>query len=68
MSDVDKELEQFFEAIKPLSDKTLALLIQLLPYKFSGVEDPISSRNRFHIFEINRGPEHSRKGFWPDTN
>jgi uncharacterized protein YecE (DUF72 family) len=28
---VDKELEQFFEAIGPLSDKTLALLIQLPP-------------------------------------
>jgi uncharacterized protein YecE (DUF72 family) len=31
LKDVDKELEQFFEAIGPLSNKTLALLIQLPP-------------------------------------
>jgi uncharacterized protein YecE (DUF72 family) len=31
LKEVDKELEQFFEAISPLSDKTLALLIQLPP-------------------------------------
>jgi len=31
LKDVDKELEHFFEAIGPLSDKTLALLIQLPP-------------------------------------
>jgi uncharacterized protein YecE (DUF72 family) len=29
--DVDKELEHFFEAIGPLSDERLALLIQLPP-------------------------------------
>ena len=29
LKDVDKELGQFFEAISPLADKTLALLIQL---------------------------------------
>jgi uncharacterized protein YecE (DUF72 family) len=28
---VDKELKQFFEAIGPFADKTLALLIQLPP-------------------------------------
>jgi uncharacterized protein YecE (DUF72 family) len=31
LKDVDKELEQFLEAIGPLSNKTLALLIQLPP-------------------------------------
>jgi len=31
LKDVDKELEQFFEVIGPLSNKTLALLIQLPP-------------------------------------
>jgi uncharacterized protein YecE (DUF72 family) len=31
LKDVDTELEQFLEAIGPLSDKTLALLIQLPP-------------------------------------
>jgi len=31
LKDVDKELEQFFEAISPLANKTLALLIQLPP-------------------------------------
>ena len=31
LKDVDNELEQFFKAIGPLSDKTLALLIQLPP-------------------------------------
>jgi uncharacterized protein YecE (DUF72 family) len=31
LKDVEKELDQFFEAIGPLSDKTLALLIQLPP-------------------------------------
>ena len=31
LKDVDKELKQFFEAIRPLGDKTLALLIQLPP-------------------------------------
>jgi hypothetical protein len=29
--DVDKELKHFFEALGPLADKTLALLIQLPP-------------------------------------
>jgi uncharacterized protein YecE (DUF72 family) len=31
LKDVDKELQRFFEAIGPLADKTLALLIQLPP-------------------------------------
>ena len=31
LKDVDNELEQFFKAMHPLSDKTLALLIQLPP-------------------------------------
>jgi uncharacterized protein YecE (DUF72 family) len=31
LKDVDKELDRFFEAIRPLADKTLALLIQLPP-------------------------------------
>jgi len=31
LKDVDNDLEQFFEAIGPLSDKTLTLLIQLPP-------------------------------------
>ena len=31
LKDVDKELEQFFEAIGPISDKALGLLIQLPP-------------------------------------
>ncbi len=31
LRDVDKELERFFEAMHPLADKTLALLIQLSP-------------------------------------
>jgi uncharacterized protein YecE (DUF72 family) len=31
LRDVDKELERFFEAMHPLADKTLALLIQLPP-------------------------------------
>ena len=31
LKDVDKELERFFEAMRPLSDKTLAILIQLPP-------------------------------------
>jgi len=31
LKDVDNELEHFFEAIGPLSDKTLALLTQLPP-------------------------------------
>jgi uncharacterized protein YecE (DUF72 family) len=40
LKDVDKELEHFFEAIGPLSDKTLALLIQLPPSLqiFEGLE------------------------------
>ena len=40
LKDVDKELERFFEAIRPLSDKTLALLIQLPPSMqiFEGLE------------------------------
>ena len=40
LKDVDKELEQFFEAISPLSNKTLALLIQLPPSMriFEGLE------------------------------
>jgi uncharacterized protein YecE (DUF72 family) len=31
LKDVDRELDQFFDAIGPLADKTLALLIQLPP-------------------------------------
>ena len=31
LKDIDKECEQFFEAMRPLADKTLALLIQLPP-------------------------------------
>jgi uncharacterized protein YecE (DUF72 family) len=31
LNDVDTELERFFEAMRPLADKTLALLIQLPP-------------------------------------
>ena len=31
LKDVDEELKQFFEAMRPLADKTLALLIQLPP-------------------------------------
>src|SRR2546427_5647085 len=40
LKDVDKEIEQFFEAISPLVDKTLALLIQLPPslHVFEGLE------------------------------
>ena len=40
LKDVDKELERFFEAIGPLADKTLALLIQLPPslHIFEGLE------------------------------
>jgi uncharacterized protein YecE (DUF72 family) len=40
LKEVDKELEQFFKAIGPLSDKTLALLIQLPPslHIFEGLE------------------------------
>jgi uncharacterized protein YecE (DUF72 family) len=40
LKDVDNELEQFFKAIGPLSDKTLALLIQLPPSLriFEGLE------------------------------
>jgi uncharacterized protein YecE (DUF72 family) len=41
LKDVDKELEYFFEAIAPLSHKTLALLIQLPPslQMFEGLEN-----------------------------
>src|SRR5438552_8368207 len=37
---VDKELGQFFESMRPLADKTLALLIQLPPslHIFEGLE------------------------------
>jgi len=40
LKDVDKELDQFFESIGPLSRKTLALLIQLPPSMqiFEGLE------------------------------
>ena len=40
LKDVDKELERFFEAMRPLADKTLALLIQLPPslHIFEGSE------------------------------
>ena len=40
LKDVDKELERFFEAMRPLVDKTLALLIQLPPslHIFEGLE------------------------------
>jgi len=40
LNDVDKELERFFEAMRPLADKTLALLIQLPPSLkiFEGLE------------------------------
>src|SRR5437870_5205945 len=40
LKDVDKELERFFEAMRPLGGKTLALLIQLPPslHIFEGLE------------------------------
>jgi uncharacterized protein YecE (DUF72 family) len=40
LKDVDTELERFFEAMRPLADKTLALLIQLPPSLqiFEGLE------------------------------
>ncbi len=40
LKDVDKELERFLEPIRPLDDKTLALLIQLPPtiHIFEGLE------------------------------
>ena len=40
LKDVDKELDRLFEAMRPLADKTLALLIQLPPslYIFEGLE------------------------------
>jgi len=40
LKDVDSELERFFEAMRPLADKTLALLIQLPPslHIFEGLE------------------------------
>ncbi len=40
LKDVDKECERFFEAMRPLADKTLALLIQLPPslHIFEGLE------------------------------
>ena len=40
LKDVDKELERFFESMRPLADKTLALLIQLPPSLqiFEGLE------------------------------
>ena len=40
LKDVDKELERFFDAMVPLSDKTLALLIQLPPslHIFEGLQ------------------------------
>ena len=40
LKDVDKELEQFFESMRPLADKALALLIQLPPSLriFEGLE------------------------------
>jgi uncharacterized protein YecE (DUF72 family) len=40
LKDIDQELEQFFKAIGPLSNKTLALLIQLPPslHIFEGLE------------------------------
>lgn len=40
LKDADNELEQFFEAMRPLADKTLALLIQLPPslHIFEGLE------------------------------
>jgi uncharacterized protein YecE (DUF72 family) len=40
LKDVDKELERLFEAMRPLADKTLALLIQLPPsmHIFDGLE------------------------------
>ncbi len=40
MKDIDNELEQFFRAIGPLSDKILALLIQLPPslHIFEGLQ------------------------------
>ena len=42
LKDVDKELERFFDAMIPLSDKTLALLIQLPPslHIFEGLQRP----------------------------
>ena len=40
LKDVDKELERFLEAMRPLADKTMALLIQLPPslHIFEGLE------------------------------
>src|SRR6266568_1588976 len=40
LKDVNKELERFFESMRPLADKTLALLIQLPPsfHFFEGLE------------------------------
>ena len=40
LKDVDKELERFFESMRPLANKTLALLIQLPPslHIFEGLE------------------------------
>ena len=40
LKDVDKELERFFDAMGPLSDKTLTLLIQLPPslHIFEGLQ------------------------------
>jgi uncharacterized protein YecE (DUF72 family) len=40
LKDVDKELDRFLEAIRPFTDKTLALLIQLPPslHIFEGLE------------------------------
>jgi uncharacterized protein YecE (DUF72 family) len=40
LKDVDKELERFFESMRPLADKTLGLLIQLPPslHIFEGLE------------------------------
>ena len=40
LKDADKELERFLEAMRPLADKTMALLIQLPPslHIFEGLE------------------------------
>ena len=62
LKDVDKELERFLEAMRPLADKTMALLIQLPPslHIFEGLErrrDIVSTLdNRFrYAVEVRHG-------------
>jgi uncharacterized protein YecE (DUF72 family) len=57
LKDVDKELQRFFEAIGPLGDKTLALLIQLPPslqileglQRFRGLVPELDNRFRYAV-------------------